>query len=61
METPSSAVTAVVMILAPTFKGIAADAAPDITIVPFTVTVDVETTVVGITCMLLIALLTDAV
>ena len=38
-----------VMVLAPMFKAIGADAVPDATVVPFTVTVAVFTVVVGVT------------
>ena len=46
--TPSWAVTTVVMVLAPTFKAIGADAVPEVTAVPFTFTVDVGTAVTGV-------------
>jgi len=43
----------------PTIKGIAADAEPDVTAVPFTVTVAVASTVVGVTVNEVTVLATD--
>ena len=61
MVTPSVAVTMVVMVFGPTTKGILADAVPELTAVPFTVTVAVASLVVGVTVIEVMALLTLAV
>ncbi len=58
---PSAAVTSTVTVLAPTVSAIAPDAAPLVTATPFTVTVAVLSAVVGVSVILLVALLTDAV
>ena len=58
---PSSAVTIVVIILLPTLNAMLPDALPLATVVPFTVTVALASDVVGVTVILLVALLTDAV
>ncbi len=49
------------MVFVPTAKGILAEAVPDITAVPLTVTVEVGTLVVGVTVTDATALLTDVV
>ena len=59
--TPSWAVTLVVNVLCPTTKAILPDAVPELTVVPFTVTVAVASAVVGVTFTDVVALLTDAV
>ena len=48
MVTPSWAVTIVVILLLPTARAIAPDAEPDVTAVPFTVSVAVASLVVGV-------------
>ena len=58
---PSCAVTAVVIVLAPTFNAIADDAAPLATVVPFTFIVALASETVGVTVILVVALLTLAV
>ena len=58
---PSCAVTTVVMVFGPTTKGILADAVPEATAVPFTVTVAVSSLVVGVRVIEVMALLTFAV
>jgi uncharacterized membrane protein (DUF106 family) len=45
----------------PTLKAIAPEAVPDVTVEPFTVTVAVASVVVGVTVILVAALLTLAV
>ena len=59
--TPSCAVTIVVIILLPTFKEIALDALPLVTVVPLTFTVALAWFTVGVTVILVVALLTLAV
>jgi hypothetical protein len=59
--TPSCAVTIVVITFPPTLKAIGPDAVPDVTAVPLTVTVAAASLVVGVTVMLVVALLTLAV
>ena len=49
---PSWAVTTVVMVFAPTFNAIGADALPEATAIPLTVTVDVGTAVTGVIVIL---------
>ena len=56
---PPEAVTKTVMVLAPTDKGIAVEAAPEATAFPFTVTVDVEVATVGVTLIDVVALATE--
>ena len=51
MVTPSWAVTTVVMVFEPGANAIGPDAVPEATAVPFTFTVAVETTVVGVMVM----------
>ena len=46
--TPSWAVTMVVMVFTPTFSAIGEEAVPEVTAIPFTVTVDVGTAVTGV-------------
>ena len=46
---PSCTVTMILIVFAPTFKGIAADAVPDATVVPFTFSVAFGSVVVGVT------------
>ena len=46
---PSCAVTTVVMVFGPAISGIAAEAVPEVTAVPLTVTVAVASAVVGVT------------
>jgi len=58
---PSCAVTTAVIVFVPTFRLIGPDAVPDVTVVPFTVTVALASEVVGVTVMLVVALLTLAV
>ena len=58
---PSCAVTTVVMVFAPVFKFIAADAVPEVTVVPLTFTVAVALLVVGVTVMEVTVLPTLAV
>src|ERR1700730_2848833 len=50
---PFCAVTTVVIVLLPTFKGRLAEAVPEVTAVPFTFTVAVVLLVVGVTVMLI--------
>lgn len=57
---PSCAVTTVVIVLVPTTKGMAADAAPDFIAVPFTVMLAVESLAVGVILTDAVALLTEA-
>ena len=61
MVVPSPAVTTVVIVFAPTVKGIFAEADPDVTAVPFTVMVEVGSLAVGVTVTDVVALLTLAV
>ena len=49
--TPSPAVTNTIMVLGPTDKGMLADADPEGVILPLTVTLAVESLVVGVTVM----------
>ena len=58
---PSCAVTTVVITLAPNCRGIGPDAVPEVTVTPFTVTVAAASLVVGVTLMLVVALVTSAV
>jgi len=58
---PSCAVTIVVIVFVPIFRLIEPDALPLVTAFPFTVTVEVGSFVVGVTVMLVVALLTLAV
>jgi len=58
---PSCAVTMVLMVFAPTFKVTLPLALPDVTVLPPTVTVALAWVTVGVTVMLLVALVTDAV
>src|ERR1700730_13136025 len=58
---PFCAVTTVVIVLLPTFKGTLAEAEPEVTAVPFTFTVAVVLLVVGVTVMLLMLFATFAV
>lgn len=51
----------VVMVLGPTTKAMLPDAVPEVTAIPFTVTVAVASAVVGVTFTDVVALLTDAV
>ncbi|MNM75514.1 hypothetical protein D3C81_873000 [compost metagenome] len=53
---PSSAVTMVVMVLAPTFRAIAPEAAPLATVTPLTVTVVPGVSTVGVMVVLAVAL-----
>ena len=50
-----------VIVFAPTDKGMAADADPEVTVVPFTFTVAVGSTVVGVTVTDVVALVTFTV
>ena len=59
--TPSWAVTMVVMVFGPTFKAIGAEAVPEATAVPFTVTVDVVTAVTGVIVILAAPFTTSSV
>ena len=61
MVAPSCAVTAVVIVFVPTFKVIAPEAVPEVTVMPLTVTVAVGSLVVGVTVMEDVAFPTDAV
>ena len=56
--TPSEAVTAVVMVLGPTANAMGADAVPDATAVPFTVTVEPDAATAGVIFIEVIALST---
>ena len=58
---PSCAVTNMVMVFAPTINGIAADAVPEVTAVPFTVTVAFGSVVVGVTVTDVMAFVTFTV
>ncbi|MNR52425.1 hypothetical protein D3C85_1722710 [compost metagenome] len=58
---PSSAVTTVVIVLLPTLKPMASDAAPLATAVPFTFIVALLSDTVGVTVILLTPLATLAV
>ena len=58
---PFCAVTTVVMVLLPTFKGIADDALPLVTTVPLIVTVAVASLTVGVSIMLFMLFATEAV
>lgn len=51
----------VLMVFAPTFKVTLPLALPDVTVLPPTVTVALAWVTVGVTVMLLVALVTDAV
>jgi len=46
---PSPAVTTILMVLLPSVRGILAEGKPEVTVVPFTVTVAVRSAVVGVT------------
>ncbi len=59
--TPSCAVTTVVSAFAPTVSVIGADALPDATVTPLTLTVAVASATVGVSVMLLTLLATVAV
>ena len=61
MVTPSCAVTTTVIVFAPIDKGMAAEAVPDVTAVPFTVKVAVGSTVEASTLTDVVALVTRAV
>ena len=54
-------VTTVVMVFCPTVNGMAADAVPDVTAVPFTVIVAAPSLAVGVTVMDVVALVSLAV
>ena len=58
---PSCAVTTVLIVFAPTFKVTLPLALPDATELPFTVTVALVSVSVGVTVILEVALVTDAV
>ena len=58
---PSWAVTIVVMVFDPTFKAIGAEAVPEVTAVPLTVTVDVGTAVKGVMVMVAAPFTTSSV
>ena len=58
---PSCAVTTTVIVFGPTAKGMALYAVPLVTAFPFTVTVALASEVVGVTVILVVALLTLAV
>ena len=58
---PSPAVTTVAIVFEPTFKGIAAEAAPEIMVSPFTFIVAAGSLVVGVTVTEVIELPTFAV
>ena len=60
MVAPSCAVTMVVMVFAPAFKAMAADAVPEVTAVPLTVTVAVGSLVVGVAVNEVMLFATDA-
>lgn len=57
---PSCAVTVVVMMLSPKFKGILCDVVPEVTALPFTVTVAAGSIVVGVTAIDVTSLVTLA-
>ena len=61
MVVPSCAVTTVVIVLAPTDNVILPEAEPLVTTVPFTFTVALAWLTVGVTVIVVVALLTDAV
>ena len=58
---PSCAVTTVVIVLGPTDNAIDPDALPLATVVPLTFTVALGSFTVGVTVIVVVALLTDAV
>jgi len=58
---PPKAVTTVVMVFSPTANSIGPEAVPDVTAVPFTVTVALLAEVVGVTVILLTPFTTLAV
>jgi hypothetical protein len=58
---PSCAVTSIVMVLLPTASAIGALALPDVTDVPFTFTVAVESVTVGVTVIEFVTFVTFAV
>ena len=58
---PSCAVTTVVIVFSPTLKGIAAEAVPELTVVPFIFTAAFASDVAGVIFMLVVALGTFAV